>query len=127
MVSGCAVRHVCPLGRLQPDRARRVGDAERGQPDWHHPDFFPRGGTGLKAGRPESGDWNRYKDYYIGQVRELCTNYGEIGGIWFDGWWDRPKADWGHDILYPMIHKLQPHALIGNNHHQKPFPGEDFQ
>src|SRR5260221_7998030 len=97
------------------------------QLDWHHPDFFPRGGTGLKAGRPDSGDWNKYKEYYIGQVRELCTNYGEIGGIWFDGWWDRPKADWGHDILYPMIHKLQPHALVGNNHHQKPFPGEDFQ
>jgi alpha-L-fucosidase len=97
------------------------------QLDWHHPDYFPRGGTGLKAGRPESGDWNRYKEYYIGQVRELCTNYGEIGGIWFDGWWDKPKADWGHDVLYPMIHQLQPHALIGNNHHQKPFPGEDFQ
>jgi alpha-L-fucosidase len=97
------------------------------QLDWHHPDYFPRGGTGLKAGRPESGDWNRYKAYYIGQVRELCTNYGEIGGMWFDGWWDKPKADWGHDILYPMIHQLQPHALIGNNHHQKPFPGEDFQ
>lgn len=97
------------------------------QLDWHNPDYYPRGGTGLKAGRPESGDWNKYKEYYIGQVRELCTNYGEIGGIWFDGWWDRPSADWGHDVLYPMIHKLQPHALIGNNHHQKPFPGEDFQ
>jgi alpha-L-fucosidase len=97
------------------------------QLDWHHPDYYPRGGTGLKAGRPESGDWNRYKEYYIGQVRELCTNYGDIGGIWFDGWWDKPKADWGHEILYPMIHKLQPHALVGNNHHQKPFPGEDFQ
>ncbi|HLJ55264.1 MAG TPA: alpha-L-fucosidase [Chthonomonadaceae bacterium] len=97
------------------------------QLDWHHPDYYPRGGTGKKSGRPESGDWNRYKEYYIGQVRELCTNYGEIGGLWFDGWWDRPNADWGHETLYPMIHKLQPHALIGNNHHQKPFAGEDFQ
>jgi len=26
-----------------------------------------------------------------------------------------------------MIHELQPAALIGNNHHQPPFPGEDFQ
>jgi alpha-L-fucosidase len=97
------------------------------QLDWHHPDYFPRGGTGKKSGRPESGDWNRYKEYYIGQVRELCTNYGEIGGIWFDGWWDRPSADWGHEVLYPMIHRLQPRALVGNNHHHAPFPGEDFQ
>src|SRR5947199_3827201 len=86
------------------------------QLDWHHPDYFPRGGTGRKAGRPEAGDWQKYKEYYIGQVRELCTNYGEIGGIWFDGWWDKPSADWGHAVLYPMIHKLQPRALVGNNH-----------
>ena len=26
-----------------------------------------------------------------------------------------------------MIHQLQPGALIGNNHHVAPFPGEDFQ
>jgi alpha-L-fucosidase len=97
------------------------------QLDWHHPDYFPRGGTGQKADRPEAGDWSRYKRYYIDQVRELCTNYGEIGGIWFDGWWDRPEADWGHDELYRMIHRLQPKALVGNNHHRAPFPGEDFQ
>ena len=31
------------------------------------------------------------------QLRELLTNYGEIGGIWFDGWWDRPDANWRLD------------------------------
>ena len=97
------------------------------QLDWHHPDYYPRGGTGRKTGRPEHGDWEKYKAYYIGQVRELCTNYGEIGGIWFDGWWDNKSADWAMDTLYPMIHQLQPKALVGNNHHVKPFPGEDFQ
>ena len=61
------------------------------------------------------------------QLRELCTNYGEIGGIWFDGWWDKPTADWRLDKTYKLIHDLQPKALIGSNHHRKPFPGEDFQ
>lgn len=97
------------------------------QLDWHHTDFYPRGGTGKRAGRPEAGDWEAYKKFYIGQVRELCTKYGPIGGLWFDGWWDRPTADWGHDELYSVIHKLQPNALVGNNHHRQPFPGEDFQ
>ena len=64
---------------------------------------------------------------YQGQVRELCTNYGEIGGIWFDGWWDRPDADWDLAGTYRLIHELQPGALVGNNHHVAPFPGEDFQ
>jgi alpha-L-fucosidase len=61
------------------------------------------------------------------QLRELLTNYGEIGGIWFDGWWDRPDADWHLDRTYSLIHQLQPQALVGSNHHRRPNPGEDFQ
>jgi alpha-L-fucosidase len=95
--------------------------------DWHHPDYFPRGETGQAAGRADKGDWKSYVAYYQGQVRELCTEYGEIGGIWFDGWWDRPDADWDLAGTYKLIHELQPGALVGNNHHVAPFPGEDFQ
>jgi alpha-L-fucosidase len=95
--------------------------------DWHNPDYFPRGRTGQTAGRPESGDWNRYLEFMDNQLRELLTGYGEIAGIWFDGWWDRPDANWHLDRTYGLIHSLQPAALIGNNHHRLPFPGEDFQ
>jgi alpha-L-fucosidase len=95
--------------------------------DWHHPDYYPRGRTGGDSGRPDNGTWSRYLDYMDGQLRELLTNYGEIGGIWFDGWWDKPEADWRLERTYKMIHDLQPAALIGNNHHHLPFPGEDFQ
>jgi alpha-L-fucosidase len=95
--------------------------------DWHHPDYFPRGKTGGSAGREPKGDWKRYVTFYQGQIRELCTNYGEIGGIWLDGWWDRPQADWDLAGTYRLIHELQPGALVGNNHHVAPFAGEDFQ
>jgi alpha-L-fucosidase len=95
--------------------------------DWHHPDYFPLGKTGRSSGRDARGDWKRYVAYYKGQLRELCANYGEIGGIWLDGWWDRPDADWDLAATYRMIHELQPRALVGNNHHVAPFPGEDFQ
>ena len=61
--------------------------------DWHHPDYYPRGRTGHNSERPESGEWHRYLDFMDGQLRELLTNYGEIGGIWFDGWWDKTNAD----------------------------------
>ena len=102
------------------------------QLDWHHPDYFPTGRTGKTyTGRPNAGDWDRYIDYQNAQLTELLTQYGEIGGIWFDGWWDHEddayRDRWRLEETYALIHRLQPQALIGNNHHQQPFPGEDFQ
>jgi len=97
------------------------------QLDWHHPDYFPRGQTGQRTGRPDDGDWQNYLHFMDAQLAELLTNYGEVGGIWFDGMWDRPDAEWALEHTYGMIHGLQPATLVGSNHHRDPFPGEDFQ
>ena len=103
------------------------------QLDWHNPDYYPRGVTATDHGpwdngRPDHGDWNSYLDNYMdGQLRELLTNYGPIGGIWFDGMWDKPNADWHLAKTYALIHQLQPAALIIPNHHETPKPGEDVQ
>src|SRR5262249_43348218 len=72
--------------------------------DWHHPDYYPRGRTGHNSGRPESGDFDRYLDFVDNQLRELLTGYGDIGGIWFDGWWDKPTAEWRLEKTYGLIH-----------------------
>jgi len=98
------------------------------QLDWHHPDYFPRGNTGNGyTGRPENGDWYKYLDYIDAQLTELLTGYGPIAGIWFDGMWDKKDDDWRLEKTYNLIHKLQPAALIGSNHHRPPYEGEDFQ
>ena len=133
-VSDWDVTDRTPFGR---DVVRELADACRrhglrlfvyySQLDWHHPDYFPRGGTGLRAGRQERGDWDRYLDYMDAQLRELFSNYGPLGGVWFDGMWDRPDAEWRLERTYRMIHELQPGALIIPNHHQAPLSGEDVQ
>ncbi len=97
------------------------------QLDWHHPDYYPLGRTGHASGRPEGGNFDRYLDYMNAQLRELLTGYGPVGGVWFDGMWDKPNANWHLDKTYGLIHGLQPAALVGSNHHLKPFAGEDFQ
>jgi alpha-L-fucosidase len=97
------------------------------QLDWHHPDYFPWGMTGHFSGRLPMGDFNRYLDYMDAQLTELLTEYGPIAGIWFDGMWDKPQANWRLDKTYSLIHRLQPAALIGSNHHIAPFEGEDIQ
>ena len=105
--------------------------------DWNRDDYFPRGRTGKGIAERGKGKWESYIKFMKGQIRELLTQYGEIGGIWFDGHWDQKewdgtkfgdsKVDWHYDEIYGMIHELQPQALIGNNHHIGVINGEDFQ
>ena len=57
----------------------------------------------------------KYIDYLIASVEILCKNYEKIGGLWFDGFWDKPDADWQFDRLYATIRKYQPEAMIINN------------
>src|SRR5947199_369460 len=97
------------------------------QLDWHHPDYWPSGRTAWDNGRPDHGDWSRYLTFMNAQLAELLTRYGEVGGIWFDGMWDKPDAPWQLDSTYTLIHRLQPAALVLPNHHQPPRSGEDAQ
>ena len=98
--------------------------------DWYREDY-PLGRTGRGTGRPNAkGDWKSYYRFMNNQLTELLTNYGNIGAIWFDGWWDQDenaKFDWELPEQYALIHKIQPACLVGNNHHQLPNAGEDFQ
>lgn len=99
--------------------------------DWSREDY-PSGRTGLQTGRDESKrDWSAYYKFMNAQLRELLTNYGEIGAIWFDGWWDHDNDsvpfNWQLQEQYKLIHDLQPACLVGNNHHITPYPGEDIQ
>ena len=106
--------------------------------DWTREDYpHETGRTGQHTGRKGKGDYASYLQFMKNQLTELLTNYGTVGGIWFDGYWDQtppegaadrtPRIDWHLDEIYSLIHKLQPQCLIGNNHHLIPFPGEDFQ
>lgn len=77
--------------------------------------------------RQAKGQWKRYVDYYQGQIRELCTNYGEVAGFRLNGCWDRPDADWQLAATYRLIHELQPRALIANDRRMLTGSGEDFR
>lgn len=99
--------------------------------DWTRPDY-PSGRTGLKTGRDTTlRDWPHYYEFMNNQLTELLTNYGPIGAIWFDGYWDHNEDtvpfNWQLPEQYALIHSLQPGCLVANNHHVKPHPGEDIQ
>ena len=69
--------------------------------DWHMDSF--------------NTDFPGYLAYLRESVKLLCTNYGPIGGLWFDGTWSKPGADWEEDALYATIRRYQPDAIIVNN------------
>jgi len=60
-------------------------------------------------------DWDGYHKYLRDSIELLCTQYGKIGGFWFDGNWSKPGADWHETELYKVIRKHQPDAIIINN------------
>ena len=66
-----------------------------------------------KYGTPE------YDDYYVAQLTELLTNYGEIFEVWLDGACaaekdGKPKQKYDFERYYSVIRKLQPNAVIAN-------------
>ena len=100
---------LCPVGR---DLTREWVEACRAkglkyalyvsQPDWHHPDAFRN---------PEAHA--RFIKTLHGWVRELCTNYGTVDAIEFDGLGGVAR-NWDSQNLFKMIRQLQPNTIINS-------------
>jgi alpha-L-fucosidase len=81
--------------------------------DWHHPDYLPRR-TWEKDRPTEGANFDRYVQYMKNELRELVTNYGPIGVLWFDGEWESTwNTTYGKD-LYNYVRSLQPSIIINN-------------
>lgn len=81
--------------------------------DWHHPDYLPR--RDWEKDRPTAGaDYEHYVAYMKSQLKELLTNYGPIGVLWFDGQWEGTWTnERGHD-LQKYVRSLQPDIIINS-------------
>jgi alpha-L-fucosidase len=66
--------------------------------DWHYP----------------SSDWKSYKPYYYKQLKELLTNYGKIGYLWFDGEWTPQWNEQEAVGLYKYVKSLDPDIITNN-------------
>ena len=81
--------------------------------DWHHPDYLPR--RKWENDRPAEGaDMNRYVSYMKNQLKELVSNYGKIGVLWFDGEWEKTWTHERGEDMYNYMRKLDPDIIINN-------------
>lgn len=62
------------------------------------------------------GDSPKYNEFFIEQLTELLTNYGEIHEVWFDGACGEgpngKKQEYDWDAFYATIVRLQPKAVM---------------
>ena len=107
------------------------------KPDWHTPDYwwshFPPLDRNVNYDPAKYPDrWNRFVNFTHNQVMELCTNYGKIDLLWFDGGWvqkngpagEKPPHTEGYktkkyfdqdirmDELVTKIRSKQPEAIV---------------
>lgn len=67
--------------------------------------------NGEGAFRENRQKW--YNNMVEGMVKEICTNYGDLFEIWFDGGADHP--DNGAPDVLPIVRKYQPNCLFYHN------------
>lgn len=62
------------------------------------------------------GQGKKYDDFFVNQLTELLTNYGDIFSVWFDGangeGPNGKKQEYDWERYYKVIRKYQPNAVI---------------
>ena len=87
--------------------------------DWHHPDYpaFRDEHRPYRFGmvpRPTLEGWARYRRFLAAQLEELCTRYGRIDLLWFDGGWERTADEWDAFALEALARRLQPDVVLND-------------
>jgi alpha-L-fucosidase len=94
--------------------------------DWAHPDYatvrpteshytnysnrfaFP------EEGQEDPAKWAKFLEFHRAQLDELCTEFGEIDLLWFDGDWERDERQWQMKELRDRLHQHQPNVIINS-------------
>lgn len=106
--------------------------------DWSHPDYSPAAPGCTKASYqgwpdgPHNPRWQQFLQFQRGQLQELCTNYGDVDLLWFDGDWTPGHDAWDFAGLRDLLHGLQPNTILnsrmgGHGDYQTPEQGVPIQ
>jgi alpha-L-fucosidase len=75
--------------------------------DWRYPAYFNGPGA-------DQGAWDDYLQYVHAQIKELCTKYGEVDILWYDGWWPYGAQEWRSEELNAAVRSWQPNIMIND-------------
>ena len=86
--------------------------------DWHHPDWPGQSYNDLRTGTPDKARFKR--DYLYPQLKELLTEYGDIGMIWLDGTWDKAWTSEDGKELENFLRATSPKLVVNNRSGYRP-------
>lgn len=75
--------------------------------DWRLPAYY-------KGPEKDPQGWEEHVAYVHAQLAELCTKYGKVDVLWYDGAWPYGPEDWRSEELNASLRALQPGLLINN-------------
>ncbi|MEC3908238.1 alpha-L-fucosidase [Tamlana sp. 2201CG12-4] len=83
-------------------------------PDWSYNDYthFTRNERRYDI-KNEPERWNRFVNYYQGQLTELMSSY-KPDLIWFDGDWEHSGEEWKAKETRDLLHHYQPNVIINS-------------
>jgi len=81
--------------------------------DWYHP-------------QAKGAEFPKYAEHMRGQLKELLTNYGKIGVLWFDGEWIGEWTEQQGKELEKYVRNLQPELIVNNRVGKRTRAAGDF-
>ncbi len=83
--------------------------------DWHHPDAQGVNHPDYNHGKGPNPNFSKYAENYMKpQLKELLTNYGQIGVLWFDGEWITEWTEEQGKDVFNYLRNIQPDLIINN-------------
>lgn len=98
--------------------------------DWSHPDYatvYPKvdsverspQGLANRLSYPEPGHedperWNNFVRFHRQQLKELCTQFGKVDLLWFDGEWERDPEQYDMKGLRDQLLAWQPGCVFNS-------------
>ncbi len=58
--------------------------------------------------------WENFLKFHRQQLRELCSNFGKIDLLWFDGDWERTSSQFRMKELREQLHQWQPEVILNS-------------
>ncbi len=100
---------LAPFAKAARDKGLKFG-IYYSLPDWSHPDY-PNQTRTEKRYQNDEQQWQKFLDFYQGQIRELASAY-HPDLWWFDGDWEFSAEQWQAPKVGDMIRQNNPQTVI---------------